>query len=65
MPDPKEVPNESGQPEQPKAPENIELEVRGLGSVALARLVEEVQTHGAGDLPTPTAYNRTYNRHNR
>ena len=36
MHDPKEVRNESAQPQPPKALENVELEVRGLGSVALA-----------------------------
>ena len=58
-------PKEPALPEQSKAPDNLELEVRGLGSVALARLVEEVQNCGDGDLPSPTAYNRTYHRHNR
>jgi hypothetical protein len=34
-----------------------------LGSVALARVIAEVQT---GDVRPPVgAYNRTYNRHNR
>lgn len=34
-----------------------------LGSVALARLIAEVRT---GEVrPTSSAYNRTYNRHNR
>ena len=34
-------------------------------SAALARLVEEVRLDRVGALPSPTAYNRTYHRHNR
>lgn len=34
-------------------------------SVALARLIAEVQDVGAGQLFPAAAYNRTYHRHNR
>lgn len=34
-------------------------------SVALARLVEEVRSDRVGEPFSPTAYNRTYHRHNR
>jgi hypothetical protein len=34
----------------------------GLGSVALARLIEEVRNHAVS---APTAYDRVHNRHNR
>lgn len=40
------------------------LEV-SLDSVALARLIEEIRKGRDGELYTPTAYNRTYHRHNR
>ena len=41
------------------------LTVELVDSVALARLIEEVRNEGAGPLGSPTAYNRTYHRHNR
>jgi hypothetical protein len=41
------------------------LTVESVDSVALARLIEEVRNEGAGPLGSPTAYNRTYHRHNR
>jgi hypothetical protein len=40
------------------------LTVRDLGSVALARIIEEVRVSDSDRLDT-TAYNRTYHRHNR
>jgi hypothetical protein len=40
----------------------LELDLRSLSSVALARLVEEVKNE---DLPSVSHYDRTYNRHNR
>ncbi len=49
----------------PQAVENSELEPKNLGSVALARLIEEVQNDGGREVASPTAYNRTYHRHNR
>lgn len=41
------------------------ITVEKVDSVALARLIEEVRNEGAGQLGSPTAYNRTYHRHNR
>jgi hypothetical protein len=41
------------------------LTIEIIESVALARLIEEVRNEGAGPLGSPTAYNRTYHRHNR
>ena len=65
MHDLKELSNSSALPPEPEAQEKAELEVRDLGSVALARLIEEVRNNEAGELASPTAYNRTYHRHNR
>jgi hypothetical protein len=50
----------AGQPDDRPA-----LTVETIESVALARLIEEVRNDGAGQLGSPTAYNRTYHRHNR
>ncbi len=65
MHNPKTLPNESAQPRRPKEPQEPELEVRGPRSVALSRLIEEVRNNGNDDPSSPTAYNRTYHRHNR
>lgn len=65
MRDSKAHPQEATLPEQPGGLGNSELEVHGLASVALSRLIEEVRNEGNDDLPSPTAYNRTYHRHNR
>jgi hypothetical protein len=48
---------------QTKKPTSLVIET--IDSVALARLVKEVQNNGASPVDSPTAYNRTYNRHNR
>lgn len=45
------------QPCQPASPVDVEL-----GSIAIARLIEEVR---GTDFEVTRAYNRTYNRHNR
>lgn len=41
---------------------NLEVNLEGLSSATLARLVEEVRND---DLPGATKYDRVYNRHNR
>ena len=41
---------------------NLEVNLEGLSSATLARLVEEVRNE---DLPGATKYDRVYNRHNR
>lgn len=41
---------------------NLEVNLEGLSSATLARLVEEVRNEG---LPGATKYDRVYNRHNR
>ena len=41
---------------------NLEVNLKDLSSVTLARLVEEVRNE---DLPGATKYDRVYNRHNR
>ena len=46
----------------PRVVENSELDPTNMGSVALDRLIEEVHNSEA---TSPTAYNRTYHRHNR
>ena len=56
---------DSTEPREPQAVESSEIEPRNVSSVALARLIEEVQNSGDGKFVSPTAYNRTYNRHNR
>lgn len=45
--------------------EHSELEPEYVDSVALTRLIEEVRNRGDGEIDSPTAYNRTYHRHNR
>ncbi len=55
----------SNDPRESQLVENSELELNSMSSVALARLVEEVQNNGDGRPASSTAYNRTYNRHNR
>lgn len=52
---------------RPTEPRNDgrEIQADALGSVALARLVDEVKNAGDSPLGNPTAYNRTYHRHNR
>ena len=47
---------------EPQVVANAELDPKSMGSVALDRLIEEVRD---GEATSPTAYNRTYNRHNR
>ena len=56
---------DSTEPREPQLVENSELDPKSISSVALARLVQEVQRNGDGELVSPTSYNRTYNRHNR
>ena len=55
----------SNEPRDAQLVENFELEPNSMSSVTLARLVEEVQNNGDGGSASSTAYNRTYNRHNR
>lgn len=45
--------------------EHSELEPEYVDSVALTRLIEEARNPGDGEIDSPTAYNRTYHRHNR
>ena len=45
--------------------EHSELELKYVDSVALTRLIEEVRNRSDGEIDSPTAYNRTHNRHNR
>ena len=47
---------------EPQVVENSELDPTSMSSVALGRLIEEVRN---GEATSPTAYNRTYHRHNR
>ena len=56
---------DSTEPREPQLMETCELDPKSLSSVALARLIEEVQSNGDGEFVSPTSYNRTYNRHNR
>ena len=55
----------SNEPRESQLVENSEIEPNSMSSVALARLVEEVRNNGDGEPASATAYNRTYNRHNR
>ena len=44
---------------------DLDVPLQNISSVALARLIEEVENEGDGDVQPLTAYNRTYHRHNR
>ena len=57
--------NDPPEPRKAWTVESLDLPLKSLSSVALARLFEEVQTDDDGERFTPTAYNRTYHRHNR
>lgn len=52
-------------PTSSQTPTTLDLEVESLGSVALARLVEEVRNPSDTPQVSATNYNRTYHRHNR
>lgn len=43
----------------------LDIELESIKSTALARIVEEVRNECKSDQTSPTAYNRTHNRHNR
>lgn len=58
-------PRESTDPEPVPDPENLDLRLKSLGSVALARLIDEVRHDDPEEPLSPTAYNRMYHRHNR
>lgn len=60
-----DITKSSNEPRELQLLENFELEPSSMSSVALARLVEEVQNNGDGGPASATAYNRTYHRHNR
>jgi len=51
--------------EHQEATKELDIQLESINSVALARLIEEVQNNGIGELTPSTAYNRTYHRHNR
>lgn len=57
--------NDSPAARRARTLEDLEVPLRSLDSVALARLIQEVQNDGDGERISPTAYNRTYHRHNR
>ena len=44
---------------------DLDIPLQNFDSVALARLIEEVRNDGDSGIQPPTAYNRTYHRHNR
>ena len=48
-----------------QSPATLDLEIETLGSVALARLVEEVRNPSDTAQVSASNYNRTYHRHNR
>lgn len=50
-------------PALPSEPESVELKLPD--SAALRRIIEEVRNTGGATWAGPTAYNRTYHRHNR
>ena len=50
---------------KPQSAKNSEFEPKYVDSVALTRLIEEVRNRGDAEIDSPTAYNRTHNRHNR
>jgi hypothetical protein len=51
--------------ESVRADDSKSLDIESISSAALARLIEEVRNDSVGQLAAPTAYNRTYHRHNR
>lgn len=61
MADPRESTDSGPVPD----PENLDLRLKSLGSVALARLIDEVRNDDPEKPLSPTAYNRMYHRHNR
>lgn len=58
-------PKESTDPGPVPDAENLDLRLKSLGSVALARLIDEVRNDDPEEPFSPTAYNRMYHRHNR
>lgn len=48
--------------EPPSIPDLLEVDIRTLSSVVLARLIEEVRAEKSS---TPRLYDRVHNRHNR
>ena len=57
--------NEMTKSQEPRVVEDLDLQLKNMGSKALARLVEEVRNDGNDESVSPTAYNRAYHRHNR
>ena len=57
--------NDSPEPRKAPTVESLDLQLKSISSVTLARLVEEVRIDDDGERFSPTAYNRTYHRHNR
>ena len=57
--------NDSTDPRQARTVEELDLQLKSISSVALARLIQEVRNDDDGERFSPTAYNRTYHRHNR
>jgi hypothetical protein len=55
--------NQARKAPQPTPGSSSHVELPAIESAALARLVEEVRN--GERCPSPTAYNRTYHRHNR
>ena len=57
--------NDTPEPRKARTAESLDVQLNSISSVALARLVKEVKIDDDGERFSPTAYNRTYHRHNR